>query len=303
MKTTTIQSKSKAASTEQVGFSDGMLVTADDLTAATRYPLDVFRVLTRAYFGCGVVCGLKLGPDPRGAAFADNKRASDTVGSFVVEVGGGVAIDCHGFPLELCGPLRIDLTPDPCACDDPPKALCLAISRATAKAARARDCGCRSGCNCAGDCGGDCGCAGPGESGQCSRVRDGVEIRAFASDDLPDKICRARPREPEPGHVDPATGAPVRTAAATSGRASICECLKACGEGECCGESWVLIGCVRLDDQGVVAIDSDDRRYVKPIECLCADLEEQRGVIKRQADDLHTLRRAVEELQAARKPK
>ena len=36
---------------ESVMFTDGMLVTAEDLNSAMRYPLTVMQVLNRAYFG------------------------------------------------------------------------------------------------------------------------------------------------------------------------------------------------------------------------------------------------------------
>src|SRR6059058_2405646 len=52
--------KTQPGSTEAVQFSDGMLVTAEDLSAAMRYPLSVIQVLLKAYFGCGIVCGLGL---------------------------------------------------------------------------------------------------------------------------------------------------------------------------------------------------------------------------------------------------
>src|SRR3712207_7968381 len=48
---------------ERVRFHDGMLVSADDLVAATDYPVSLLQSVLRAYFGCGVVCGLDLRPD------------------------------------------------------------------------------------------------------------------------------------------------------------------------------------------------------------------------------------------------
>ena len=51
--------KVQQTSTQAVKFRDGMIITAEDLDAATRYPLNIFQTLIRAYFGCGVVCGLE----------------------------------------------------------------------------------------------------------------------------------------------------------------------------------------------------------------------------------------------------
>jgi hypothetical protein len=54
-----------------------------------------------------------------------------------------------------------------------------------------------------------------------------------------------------------------------SGRGSLCACLEECAECECCGESWVLLGCVELNEDGITAIDPSGRRFVRPTECLC----------------------------------
>ena len=32
----------------------------------------------------------------------------------------GVMVDCHGYPVELCREVVLDLTPDPCACETEP---------------------------------------------------------------------------------------------------------------------------------------------------------------------------------------
>ena len=111
----------KATPIEAVKFKDGMIVTANDLEAAMRYPVSMFQTVMRSYFGCGVICGLEL----KLASRAQNHP------TFVVCVDRGVALDCYGFPLELCAPVKIDLTPDPCNCDPPPEKVCIAIRRVT----------------------------------------------------------------------------------------------------------------------------------------------------------------------------
>ena len=276
MKQLSMPTRSKAGSTESVRFNDGMLVTAEDLNAATRYPLDLLQVLVRSYFGCGVVCGLGLGRDPD--AGEPGKRPADCppeAGSFIVQVERGVALDCHGFPLELCGPLKLDLSPDPCSCDEPPTELCLAIRHVASSTAPKRGCGC-------------CGDASDDNSQvQCSRERDHVEIRAFSPDALPDNLCR---REDTQGDApkecsDAAQPAAAATAAPVAGtpergardylapRPEVqdrCDCLTSCPDCGCCGEAWVLLGCVTLDKSGVRSFDLSGRRYVKPIECFCA---------------------------------
>lgn len=238
MKTVTHYSKSRATSTEAVRFSDGMLVTAEDLTAAGRYPLDVLQVLVRSYFGCGIVCGLKVGRPPASGNSSANGTGTNAncppdTASFVIQVDRGVALDCHGFPLELCAPLKLDLTPDPCSCDDPPTELCIAIRHVTSDSAPKASCGCST----------------PSDHAQCSRVRDHVEVAAFPCEDLPENTCKAAPKNPD-------DTAP-----------SLCDCLKDCAGERCCGESWVLIGRVTLNVDGVVATFEDGRQYVKPVRC------------------------------------
>ena len=83
-----------------------MIVTADDLDAAMRYPTSLLHIVFRAFFGCGVVCGLGLRPKQSGG--------------WVLCVDRGVAIDCQGHPIELCAPVELDLSPEACACEPPP---------------------------------------------------------------------------------------------------------------------------------------------------------------------------------------
>jgi hypothetical protein len=54
-----------------------------------------------------------------------------------------------------------------------------------------------------------------------------------------------------------------------SGRDALCACLEECAECECCGESWVLLGCVELNEEGITRIDQSRRRFVRPTECQC----------------------------------
>ena len=84
-------------------FADGRVVSAEDLHLAMTYPLDVFRVMMRAFFGCGIVCGLELVRDPRLDKLPKEHRRTDTV-----RVLPGVALDCHGHPIQLCGAVDVD---------------------------------------------------------------------------------------------------------------------------------------------------------------------------------------------------
>jgi polyhydroxyalkanoate synthesis regulator phasin len=234
------------ASTQSVRFDDGMIVTAEDLTLGTGHPLALMQVLVRAYFGCGVVCGMALEAT---ASAEDRDPCATSDLAYAVTVRPGVALDCAGFPLELCGPICLDLTPDPCVppgplIGDEQRLLHIAIRRApeVRSASDTGRCGCGGGCACSGE--------GAGTAGtQCSRIRDAVEVAAFL--DLPEGICLAEP-EPE--------------------RASdhACDCLKACPSCDRCGE-WVYLGEASIDSSGIVenSVAIGRRAYVKPIACHC----------------------------------
>jgi hypothetical protein len=262
--TKTIQwKKTQPASTEAVQFSDGMLVTAGDLTAAMGYPLSVIQVLLKAYFGCGIVSGLGLtnpaerkaaetADGARGTAAGVHQKKAPPKGApnFVLTVEKGVALGCDGYPIEICGPLKLDLTPDPCRLDRGPKEMFIATRRVTAAEAAARPCG--------------CGSTGGEPAQQCSRMRDHTLVQAFEKE--PAEICRtAAPAEPN-GAATPGPAPGERP----TGAAAVCECLKQCGECSCRGEPWVLLGSVMVsEEEGLGKIDRTGRRYVKPIACVC----------------------------------
>src|SRR5918997_4516126 len=99
--------KTQPGSTEAVQFSDGMLVTAEDLSTAMRYPLSVVQVLLKAYFGCGIVCGLDLKNPAEGEAAqtprvdpATGKKPPQRPPNFILTVEKGVALGCDGYPIE-----------------------------------------------------------------------------------------------------------------------------------------------------------------------------------------------------------
>ena len=108
----------QASSVEKVRFTDGMIVTAEDLQDAMNYPLDVFRTLVRAFFGCGIVCGLEVK--------LPKSEAEDCADFYPVCVTKGVAIDCHGYPVELCRAVTLDLPKHICKS---PYEACIAIRR------------------------------------------------------------------------------------------------------------------------------------------------------------------------------
>jgi hypothetical protein len=232
----------RPTSLERVRFRDGMIVHADDLDRAIRYPLDLFRLLIRAYFGCGVVCGLEV--EPRGSA-------GDP---FSVVVKPGVAVDCAGYPIELCREAVIDVLPGPSSCQKP-ECVCIMIRRLPIEESPRRPCGC-----------GDQ--AAPDDPCSGVRVQEQVQIKVFPCNAPPACVCRhERPQEEAEGYWE-------------KQRERICACLRACGRCSCGGDAcsddgWVLLACLNFtlgaDGQptAVATIDTSYRRYVKPIDCLC----------------------------------
>ena len=159
--------KTQPGSTTADQSSDGMLVTAEDLSAAMRYPLSVVQVLLEAYFGCGIVCGLNLNnpagrqgtemangqPGPAGAApyapnppDAPNRAPTECDPNFILTVEKGVALGCDwATRSRFAVRSSFDLTPDRCRPDPKEKkTMFVAARRVTAAEAAARPCGCSS---------------------------------------------------------------------------------------------------------------------------------------------------------------
>jgi hypothetical protein len=252
--------KTQRGSTEAVKFSNGMLVTADDLGAAMRYPLSVVQVLFKAFFGCGIVCGLELKaaapaatppPDERDAAGnVVRPRPAECDADYGLTIEKGVALGCDGYPIELCGPLKLDLTPDPCRLDRGTKEMFIALRRVTAAEASAGPCG--------------CGAGGDSSGQQCTRVLDHALVQAFDKEHLPGELCQTAEAK-KPACTAQPSGVPGQVAPP-----SLCDCLKQCGACACCGDPWVLLGSVMVGEQGLGPIRREGARYVKPIACHCA---------------------------------
>jgi hypothetical protein len=269
-------------SIEHVQFHDGQLVDADALTAATMYPVSLLKLLLRSYLGCGIVCGLEvIRPD-------ENRPC--------VRITPGVIVDCHGYPVELCREVVLDLTPDPCACETEPRTVCILMRRATSEDAPRQPCGCGSHCACG------CDSASGGEHQACNRVRDQVLIKAVDIDQLDpvrDHVCAKFPRDAgerhgcgsldeketsesgreveRPSILGPASEwEPLPGHPRSEREHSDCECLMACSERCCAERSWVLLACITIrpaDDDACASgytlglVDGRRRKYVKPIEC------------------------------------
>jgi hypothetical protein len=277
---TNLFSTERPTGIESVKFNDGMIVTAEDLAAAMRYPASMLHTVLHSYFGCGVVCGLEL----------NVREAPGKQPNWVVCLDRGVAIDCHGYPIELCAPVDINLAPDECACEPPPEQVCIAIKRTTSDEAAPDVCGCDL----------------DGPHFDCRRVRDHVLIRAFSQtefDALP-TACR-RPAGDDPnGDLKDAGHSGDPTDGGKTGPRSGCQCLTACPD-RACGDCWILLGCVTIyqdDNQGEGIEgkpDSSGRQWVKPIEFLCGP---ENPTVEELVDRLAKLEKLVEGLPAPPEP-
>lgn len=248
---TDLPSTTRPTGIESVKFNDGMIVTAEDLDAAMRYPASMLHTVLRSYFGCGVVCGLEL----------KVKEAPGKRPNWVVCLERGVAIDCQGYPIELCAPIEIDLSPPECACEPPPAEICIAIKRTTSDEA-APDL---------------CGCDLDGPHYECRRVQDHIMIKAFSAAEfeaLP-STCR---RETVDDRIKDKAKKGDDDVKDRSDRWSRCSCLTECPPRDC-DDCWILLGCVDIHqdppekDNRREGIDGDPdssgRRWVKPTECQC----------------------------------
>jgi hypothetical protein len=244
-----LHEKVKPTTIESVKFRDGMLVTADDLEAGMRYSQSLLQTVLRAYFGCGVVCGLGLRVEPLGTS---------TRANWVVCIDRGVAVDCNGYPIELCAPIELDLSPDACDCDPIPDEVFIVVRRITSDEAPADPCSCDL----------------DAPHFDCRRVRDLFLVQALTKAELealPD-VCRRPEPEADPTATKAKTSGPAPKSEPSWSEA-MCAALTGCCECAC-GDSWILLGSVALEkEKGITKPpDMSGRRWVKPIEAVCTTI-------------------------------
>jgi len=257
-------------SAESVNFKNGMIVTADDLSTAMHYPIALMQSVNKAVYGCGVICGFELNPDPElcGKTGHCDPCVDDSptaYPNFIVQVGRGTALDCYGMPIELCKPVRVDVSPTTCGCDEKGGIVCLFIRRVSANEAPRSDC-----------------CAPSDSPVDCSRERDHVLIKAFPLGQEPEHACmRAMDSTVDDGKCDEQSSPPDSSSVVDNNpsheqiQSTLCECLLKCDDCECCGQGWVLLGCIELCQGGILESSMDPnklyrrRKWIKAIECLC----------------------------------
>lgn len=252
-------------------FSPGLLLQDNDLTDTVDYMRNMTRLLFRSFFGCGVVCGLKV-------------VAAEECGKLKIAVAKGVALDCEGNPIEIPSGSNIDV--DLTCSVAPPTQLWVAVRRIELT------CGMR-----------EIMCAPEDDetTSAATRNRDGYEIKLFS--EQPKCVCGCASTESPNGGAtgrccqDEATAnnatsqtqvASAEAAATSDGGnktglgchgccgGEIDPCYKAHYEGECecCDGYWVLLAKVEKkkpspsEDEKWLA-DHSVRRFVRP--CLIKD--------------------------------
>jgi hypothetical protein len=259
-----------ATGAESVTFHDGMVVTAQDLETASHYPVSLLQTVLRSYLGCGVVCGFGLTPTAkiRGES------------PWTVKIDRGLAVDCHGYPIELNCPIELNFDPAPCSPDDLPDKAYIALRRTTSNETASSPCGCSQ----------DQG------DHNCRRVRNRVQVKAYTKEEL----CGLRGGVCQDGALDcnedrGGNGEDQPPKAPTDP----CAILKE--RSGCSAQSdWILLGTVEFETnfkeenpgRGIKETTTEGRRWVKPTEAVCG--------VNGLAQQIRNLEDAVKELQ---KPK
>lgn len=187
--------------------------------------------LFQALFGAYFGCGVVCGY----AVERYPARDDNCDDKWCVVIHPGTALDCAMHPLKICDCVKLCLEPDPCFCGEFPTQLCIAIRRCTAPEGPRDDVE---------------ACDSDSKSGKVyRRSREYVEIKVYdPSDcDLP-KLCIKEP--------------------ASDKHRETCDCLKECPDCSC-GECWVVLACVEIDECDGIGKVTDQRKWVKPVHCHC----------------------------------
>jgi hypothetical protein len=241
-------------------FAPGQLLRDDDLQQAVTYTRELSRLLFRSFFGCGVICGLKVSPP------------EFECGKLCVNVDGGVALACNGDPVRVPAATKVVADFD-CLQGEPPKTLWVLL-RGYEKCCAPR----------AAMCGND-----DDAQNVCTREVDGFEIRLVT--DLPPCVCGCPPKKAASeasGAADSAREAQGQTGAKPD--APDCQCADpnrncyqghyqgTCGcpccdpAGDCsgtcsgdCGCEWILLSHLTYDATKGWAADNTVRRFIRPV--------------------------------------
>lgn len=254
-------------------YSAGLLLQDDDLTAGVSYTRNLSRLMFRTLFGCGVLCGLRVGVPE-----------DDPCGGVRIAVAKGAALSCEGDPIEV--PSDQSVVIDSCG-TRVPETLWIAVRHIeTCCVPRTAQC--------------------PPDDDEppstCTRERDGFEIKVFECRPCSGCGCpRLEPRQigtdmtnPDatPEETTTATGncppeqAPepvateiqdpclcnLRIGTYSHDNKVLSKCYHAHYQGECpcdcCDCEWIILAVATQttnDGQKVWSVDHSVRRFVRPV--------------------------------------
>lgn len=237
---------------QRARFGPGMLLQHEDLEQLNTYTRDLSRLLFQSFFGCGVVCGLKV------SGLVD-------CGQLKVTVQKGLALACSGDPVYV--PEEKSALTDK-AKFDPTKdtqvwvALC-----ATTKCCAPRTTTC---------------CSDDDEaSSDCTREKDGFEIRIYKT--RPDCGCGCPPATdtysqgvaPNPGKENLCKCADPTDPCYKDHYAGTCGCN--CGECSGCDCNCILLASLKFDTTtGKWKADHKVRRFIRPVLMLDPQIEKDK---------------------------
>jgi hypothetical protein len=248
-------------SLERPRYSPGLMLRDDDLNLGVDYTSELSRLLFSSFFGCGVICGLKVEPQPVAC------------GRVPIIVNCGIALDSCGNPVQV--PKNQTLYFDPTCGNQHPTELWVVLRRIE------KQCAPRSAA---------CSCDDDEVSSVCTRERDGFEIQLLPG--KPETGCMCLGKNDEAATAAPAADATngdqaaptvigergIKSSAATVTEetcmcssfddpcyadhyAGVCNCD--CADCDC---DWIVLA--KLKDEGGDGqwkADHSVRRFIRPV--------------------------------------
>lgn len=225
-------------------FAPGMLLQHEDLDSLSAYTRELNRLMFRSLFGCGVVCGLVVKPDP-------------TCGQGAVTIDAGLGLDCDGDPIYVPKQQRLVLDKD---CVPNTNGVLWIVLCAKVKCCAPRTPMCPA--------------DDDEQEAMCTRERYAFEIRAVA--EPPKCACSCVQEEDPAGNdndrvvdeeepcwcADPKDPCHHRHYQGECG----CECDD-CSGGTCCCDCILLARIEREGDvnEGKWRVDHSVRRFIRPV--------------------------------------
>lgn len=218
-------------------FAPGMLLQHEDLEQMTTYTRELSRLLFRSFFGCGVVCGLKV-------------TNVQVCGKRGINVAAGLALDCSGDPVHLPKDQKLEIEKE---CDQEPTGPLYVLLCRTEKCCSPRTSMCASDEDEA--------------PSVCTRERDGFEICIVSEGDLLNKCyCGYKPSSNQTDGKNNLPGANPMNPCYQAHDAGECGCHG--GEKCDCSCSCILLAQLKSDTSDKDrnwTIDHRVRCFVRPV--------------------------------------